>query len=230
MMEIGQILKEEREAQQLSLDDIQEMTKIQKRYLQSIEDNDFSSLPGRFYARAFIKEYALVLNMDYELLLQNFDQEDIEEETAQYSNVRRTQRARAPKSTAILSFLPTVIVIILIIGVLFVALTLTQKALKTDSPNSNQPSESDEIIRAAEKSDQEKPVNDDEEDDGSGDTEDDGNDEPESESEFEVVEVGTGRSPQSELNFLYYEDEVLLAFDVEGEAYVSIVGESGTNY
>ena len=52
-MEIGHMLKEEREAQQLTLDDIQEMTKIQKRYLQAIEDNNFSSLPGRFYARAF---------------------------------------------------------------------------------------------------------------------------------------------------------------------------------
>src|SRR5699024_9511689 len=104
-MEIGQLLKEEREGQGLSLDDIQEMTKIQKRYLQAIEDNNFSNLPGRFYARAFIKEYAIVLNMDHTILLSNFDQaEGVEEDTTQYSNVRRTRRARAPKSSAIISF------------------------------------------------------------------------------------------------------------------------------
>src|SRR5699024_7926827 len=100
MMEIGQLLKEEREAQELSLDEIQEMTKIQKRYLQAIEDNSFNSLPGRFYARAFIKEYALVLNMDADLLVQQFDDNNTEEEdTAQYTNVRRSRRPRAPKSS-----------------------------------------------------------------------------------------------------------------------------------
>ena len=57
-MEIGENLREAREAKEISLDDIQEMTKIQKRYLVAIEAEDFHVLPGRFYARAFIKEYA----------------------------------------------------------------------------------------------------------------------------------------------------------------------------
>lgn len=231
-MEIGQLLKEEREAKQLSLDDIQEMTKIQKRYLQAIENNEFNSLPGRFYARAFIKEYALVLNMDYASLLQHFDsEEEVEEETTQYSNVRRTRRSRAPKSSAILSFLPTIIVIILIIGVLFVAWTLTQKALSTDKSDSNQPQESDEIIRDAEKPEGERPVGDDEENDA--DTEEDTeevDEEPDIESEFEVNDVGTGSPPESELTFTYGDDEVILSFDVESEAYISIVGESGERY
>src|SRR5699024_9100292 len=115
-MEIGHMLKEEREAQQLTHDYIQAMTKIQKRYLQAIEDNNFSSLPGRFNGRAFIKEYAIVLNMDYEALLQQFDQLTVndEEDTTQYTQVRRTRRMQMPKGSSFLSLFPTIIVIVLI--------------------------------------------------------------------------------------------------------------------
>src|SRR5699024_12030894 len=35
---------------------------------------------------------------------------------------------------------------------------------------------------------------------------------------------------RSELTFTYAEEELLLTFDVEAEAYVSIVGESNKNY
>lgn len=231
-MEIGQLLKEEREAKQLTLDDIQEMTKIQKRYLQAIEDDDYKRLPGRFYARAFIKEYALVLGLEPDTLLVYFDRTNVEEtETAQYSNVRRSRRTRAPKSSAILSFFPTIIVIILIVGVLFIAWTLTQKALSTDGSNQNKPTESDEIIRDVEQPEKEKPVGEDESENDNDDdsiNQDEGN--ANQGSEFIVVEIGSGISPQSELDFVHNSDEVILSFDVVADAYVSIVGESGKNY
>src|SRR5690625_519383 len=227
-MEIGHMLKEEREAQQLTLDDIQEMTKIQKRYLQAIEDNNFSSLPGRFYARAFIKEYAIVLNMDYEALLQQFDQLTVndEEDTTQYTQVRRTRRMQMPKGSSCLSLFPTIIVIVLIVGVLLIAWMLTQKALTTHGPGGTTPSESDEIIRDINQSESQKPVSDEEEDE-----EEEVEEEEElEEDEFEVNEVGTGNSPESELTFYHTEDELILTFDVTADAYVSIVGESGTTY
>ncbi|GGL43680.1 helix-turn-helix domain-containing protein [Sporolactobacillus putidus] len=72
MSELGQTLKEAREAKGLSLDDLQEETKIQKRYLQAIEDGDFKQLPGDFYTRAFIKSYAESVGLDFgELSAQN---------------------------------------------------------------------------------------------------------------------------------------------------------------
>lgn len=232
-MEIGQLLKEARETKQLTLDDIQEMTKIQKRYLKAIENNDFDSLPGRFYARAFIKEYAIVVDLDDEALLQQFDgHKEVEEEAAPQSTVRRTRRSRTPKKSAILSYLPTVIVVILIIGALFVAWTLTQKALSTDNADSGEQAESDEIIRDVEKPEEEPPVSDEDEEDEDAETEEEEEveEEPEVESEFEVEEVGTGSPPESELTFTYTEDKVELSFDVEADAYISIAGESGQRY
>ncbi|CAM2889271.1 helix-turn-helix domain-containing protein [Paenibacillus sediminis] len=58
MSDLGQQLKEARLQKGLTLDDVQEMTKIRKRYLEAIEAGDYKVLPGSFYVRAFIKTYA----------------------------------------------------------------------------------------------------------------------------------------------------------------------------
>lgn len=44
--ELGQKLKEAREAKGLSIDQLHEITKIQKRYLVTIEEGDYSILPN----------------------------------------------------------------------------------------------------------------------------------------------------------------------------------------
>ncbi|MFD1177261.1 helix-turn-helix domain-containing protein [Paenibacillus puldeungensis] len=69
MSDLGQQLREARLARGLSLDDIQEMTKIRKRYLEAIESGDYKVLPGSFYVRAFIKTYAEAVGVDAEELL-----------------------------------------------------------------------------------------------------------------------------------------------------------------
>lgn len=71
MSDLGQQLKDARMQKGLSLEDVQEMTKIRKRYLEAIEQGDFKVLPGSFYVRAFIKTYAEAVDLDPELLLQN---------------------------------------------------------------------------------------------------------------------------------------------------------------
>lgn len=67
--QIGEQLKAARLAKQLSLDDIQEITKIQRRYLLAIEENNLSVLPGDFYVRAFIRQYALAVGLHPDELL-----------------------------------------------------------------------------------------------------------------------------------------------------------------
>ncbi|NGZ75443.1 RodZ domain-containing protein [Saccharibacillus alkalitolerans] len=71
MSDLGQQLKDARMQKGLSLEDVQEMTKIRKRYLEAIEQGDFKVLPGSFYVRAFIKTYAEAVGLDPEALLQN---------------------------------------------------------------------------------------------------------------------------------------------------------------
>ncbi|MDQ0090554.1 cytoskeleton protein RodZ [Paenibacillus anaericanus] len=74
MSDLGQQLKEARLAKGLSLDDVQEVTKIRKRYLEAIEAGDYKVLPGSFYVRAFIKTYAEAVGIDPDELLAEHSQ------------------------------------------------------------------------------------------------------------------------------------------------------------
>lgn len=61
MQSLGTKLRLERERQKLSIEKIAEDTRISLRYLQAIEADDQSSLPGEFFYRAFVRQYSKFL-------------------------------------------------------------------------------------------------------------------------------------------------------------------------
>lgn len=68
-MHIGSILKEARETQGWSLEEVAEKTKIRYKYIQALEDGSFEILPGgRVYAKGFIRNYARFLGLNPEEL------------------------------------------------------------------------------------------------------------------------------------------------------------------
>lgn len=75
LAELGTRLKEARLAKGYSLEDLQEITKIQKRYLSAIEEGNFSVMPGAFYVRAFIKQYAEAVGLDANEILETYKSE-----------------------------------------------------------------------------------------------------------------------------------------------------------
>ena len=227
-MEIGERLKEAREAKNISLDRLQETTKIQKRYLIAIEQGNFQILPGKFYARAFIKEYALAVGLDPNELLEGYLDEAPSTEgqnTGQYSRMQRSRRGdSASKSPAILSVIPTFIVVLLVIGIIFVAYTLlNQKANSNDNFDPVDPQDKDEVIHK-----NPKPATD---DDSSNDEE-----EPEEidedivdeiepdvvESELLLVQIGTGNKPESTFELINSDDVVKIRFEPTGTTWLDI--------
>ena len=70
---IGQTLRQARLNKNLSLDELQQITKIQRRYLEAIEAGDLESLPGTFYVRAFVRQYAQAVGEDGERLVAVLD-------------------------------------------------------------------------------------------------------------------------------------------------------------
>lgn len=75
MSELGSYLKQVRVEKNLTLEQIQEITKIRKRYLEAIENGEYAILPGSFYARAFIKSYAEALGLNANETLQKYASE-----------------------------------------------------------------------------------------------------------------------------------------------------------
>lgn len=63
-MNVGKKLQQKREELGISLEKIEHLTKIQKRYLRAIEIGDWSRLPEPVYTRGFIHSYARTLGVD----------------------------------------------------------------------------------------------------------------------------------------------------------------------
>jgi cytoskeleton protein RodZ len=61
---VGKKLYEARIRKKLSLQQIEEATKIRGRYLQAIENDAWDLLPGDTYARAFVRTYGRFLGLD----------------------------------------------------------------------------------------------------------------------------------------------------------------------
>ena len=65
----GEYLRREREMRGVSLAEISAATKISTRFLQAIENEELSKLPGGIFTRSFVRTYARYLGLDEERVL-----------------------------------------------------------------------------------------------------------------------------------------------------------------
>jgi len=71
--ELGNLLREAREARGLSLADAQEATRINSRYLQALEEGQYGSLPSQVHVRGYLRNYAKYLSLDPDPILDRFE-------------------------------------------------------------------------------------------------------------------------------------------------------------
>lgn len=74
MFEIGATLRTAREQRGISIDTAAEATKIRSSYLVALEEEDFGRLPGPTYARGFLRSYSEFLELDAQLLIDEFSE------------------------------------------------------------------------------------------------------------------------------------------------------------
>jgi len=93
MGSLGAILRREREARGISLEEIAEQTKISLRMLRAIENEQFERLPGGLFNKSFVRQYARILGVDEEVAVREY---------WRASGARReaslAQRPRAPEA------------------------------------------------------------------------------------------------------------------------------------
>src|SRR5205085_2564409 len=72
MQAIGERLREARMRQGLDVTEVEVATKIRAKYLRALENDEFSMLPGKTYAKSFLRTYAEYLGLDAHLLVEEY--------------------------------------------------------------------------------------------------------------------------------------------------------------
>ena len=72
---VGALLRHNRVERDFSLQDIAQQLRIQRSYLEALEEGDFDSLPGLTYAIGYVRSYAKLLDLDQDTLISDFKAE-----------------------------------------------------------------------------------------------------------------------------------------------------------
>lgn len=80
MSELGQWLRETREGKRLSLEQVEEATRIRRKFLQALEEGDHAALPTPVHVRGFLRNYAQYLGLDVSEVLARYEDETREEQ------------------------------------------------------------------------------------------------------------------------------------------------------
>lgn len=129
LTELGSRLKEAREVKGISLDELQKITKIQKRYLIGIEEGNYSIMPGKFYIRAFIKQYAEAVDLNPEEIFDLY-KEDVP--SVFNTELPELSRAKTRKDISegngkVFDALPKVLIAVFLIGAAALVYYLVQQ-------------------------------------------------------------------------------------------------------
>ncbi len=162
--ELGAYLKQERENQGLSLEDIQQKTKIGISSLEAIEAGRINELPHPVYAKGFIKNYAQCLGLNAQEWARAFAQqagidEELEDdaEPLEHELTSSREKSRWPLISVLISILLLAAVTWLVYDLFWASADEGQDISSTSSAVSSQQNQGmDHVLKEQQQADKEK--------------------------------------------------------------------------
>jgi cytoskeletal protein RodZ len=226
--ELGKRLKEAREAKNYSLDDLQRVTKIQKRYLIGIEEGSYDMMPGKFYVRAFIKQYCEAVGLQPEVIFEEY-KDDIpttyEDEIPVSLSRVQSRKGISGGSSKALDVIPKLLIAIFVIAVLIALWVFVQNKVADNAGNGGTSNKEPVAVDQQDLPSEEEPVEEEDKD------QKESNDEtkPEEEKETKEKEENAGQSLEAvktEGTKTTYElkntDQFKLELAAKGDAWVAV--------
>ncbi len=151
---LGEILKKAREEKGVKLEDVAEETKVQAKYLEFLEQDNYDKLPATVYSKGFLRQYGNYLGLDVEKLVILYNKERSiafnVKSTGEKTNIRSIKEPKlviTPKIVFI-SFLSILIISVFIYLWRQVGSLIAPPSLVLSSPASDIIVSSDNIIVA----------------------------------------------------------------------------------
>ena len=137
MGSVGENLKNEREARDISLREVAEYTKISARFLQAIEEERLEILPGGIFNKSFVRHYAAYLGLDEQQTVAEYF-----EEVVQDQEVGNPLEAASPKDEMLQptggnlrSIFAAIVLGIIVVGIAYAIYRLTDREAVSASPD-----------------------------------------------------------------------------------------------
>ena len=147
-MAAGKTLKETREEKGITIEEASKATKIRKKYILALENDDFSKIPGKVYEKAFLKTYASYLEIDQDKILDEY-QLDQQLDGVEEENLGRKRRTKKNKKASIFNLISRItgkVMIIILIIILFGGVVGYNLLVMNDNNSDNGFTEVDEQI------------------------------------------------------------------------------------
>ncbi len=145
---LGEILRETRIRQGITLEEVAEETKISPKNLQAMEDNDFTNLPAEAFARGFYTLYAKTLDLDTAEVLAmyrrergNLPKESLDKTPPPYRVAQNVRNLADPPNSLPFAYFGLILLLLLLFGAFLCwyfswnpASYLSQKLRSLDTP------------------------------------------------------------------------------------------------
>lgn len=111
----GERLKRERELREVSMDELTKSTRISKRFVEALENEDWEKLPGGVFGHGFVRTIARYLGLNEEALLGEYDSARAEHSPA----AAPKPEERIPSPPKWLPAAAVLVVLLLLIGLFY---------------------------------------------------------------------------------------------------------------
>lgn len=140
MFEIGSTLREARVRRNLTLQQVEEDTKIRVKYVQAMENEEFDIMPGPTYVKGFLRTYSQYLGLDPDVIIGEYRSREprtvtrVHEEP--FGGVSTLGKPRSHRGRNTIVFVA--VICLLVLGVIWIL-------GRNQSPESQLPSQPDDL-------------------------------------------------------------------------------------
>ena len=138
-MAVGKTLKETREEKGITIEKASKETKIRKKYILALENDEFDKIPGQVYQKAFLKTYADFLGINKENILEEYQLDQQLSGVEEESLGRSKRRSKKNKKATFFNFVSRITgkAMIIILIVLLLGGVVGYNLIIMDSDNGN---------------------------------------------------------------------------------------------
>src|SRR5258706_6386408 len=115
---LGEKLRQAREERGFTISEVAEQTRISSLYLQSIENDDYRTLPGGIFNKGFVKSYAKFVGIGEQEALLDYSQIGSDSAHGEDSELRRYRPEVLTDDNSAASMTPTIILAVVILAIM----------------------------------------------------------------------------------------------------------------